>query len=136
MAIGPNLAFSLAVLGTLAVYFEFVRPGRVIPGLIGALLLISGGYWLARNSPAERGIILLTGAALLFVIEAIWNTYFVAALAGTIAMGLGALQLFRQEPRIHPALAVGLSVVFGGVTAVLACSARKSRKNKWSDLAS
>lgn len=47
----PNLAVILAALGTLGIYVELCRPGKVVPGVIGGVALLVGLASLANASP-------------------------------------------------------------------------------------
>jgi membrane-bound ClpP family serine protease len=38
----PNLAVSLMGAGILAIYIEFCRPGRVVPGIAGGVAVLVG----------------------------------------------------------------------------------------------
>ena len=132
--IGPNLAFFLAITGILAIYCEFIRPGRILPGAIGSACLASGIYSLWRHSPGRTGLVLMATAALLFIIEAVSYTHFVAGISGTVALAAGSCVLYAGSRRIAPALGISLSVAFGATTTLLAYAGRKARENKRSDL--
>ncbi len=53
MLANPNIALLVAALGLLGVYAEFCRPGRVLPGVIGGVLLLTG---IASMTHANRPI--------------------------------------------------------------------------------
>jgi membrane-bound serine protease (ClpP class) len=72
--IGPNVAFLMTVTGMLSIYCEFIWPGRVVPGVFGAVLLIFGAHSLWNFAPTASGLILIGIAAALFVADAIWNS--------------------------------------------------------------
>jgi membrane-bound serine protease (ClpP class) len=42
MVSDPNVAIVLIALGVLGIYVELCRPGRVVPGITGGVLLIIG----------------------------------------------------------------------------------------------
>lgn len=131
---GPNTAFLLLVLGILAIEFECLRPGRVIPGLAGVALIITSLFSLWRNSPAGAGMLLLISAAVLFALEAIWDVYFVPAVVGSISLITGSILLFPTPRRIAPGLGVPAAAILASVTTYVAFAARKARQNKRSDL--
>ncbi len=131
----PNVPFLLAISGVLFIYVEFTRPGKVVPGLIGACLLVVNGYSLWRDSPTPRGLLLIATAAALFLLETFVNTRFVAPAAATVCLAFGAVLLFNPPSPIRPALAFTASIVFGLTTGFLAYAARTARRNKWADLA-
>ncbi|HEY3458375.1 MAG TPA: hypothetical protein VGK64_27590 [Bryobacteraceae bacterium] len=121
MHIGPNVAFVVAILGILAIYWEFLRPGRVYPGMLGAASLVLGAWSL--------GLMWLAAAAVFFLVESCWNTRYLAGLGGTAAVILGA---YRHHVALY--LAVPLGLAFGGVTIWLAAAAKRARRNKRVDL--
>lgn len=42
MLLNPNIALLVAAIGLLGIYVEFCRPGKVIPGVTGGVLLLTG----------------------------------------------------------------------------------------------
>ncbi len=129
MNIGPNVAFVLAIFGLLAIYWEFLRPGRIYPGMLGAASLLWGVWSLWRISPASAGLLWLGAAAVLFLLESCWNTRYLAGLGGTGALIIGA---YTHHVGLYLAIPFGLA--FGGVTIWLAAAAKRARRNKRVDL--
>jgi membrane-bound serine protease (ClpP class) len=134
MRVGQNTAFLLLIFGVLSMYGEFLRPGRLVPGLLGSIMAITGAYWLWRNSPLAPGILVITLAVLSLIAEALWDGHFVPGILGTILLLAGFWMLFPSERRIAPTLAIPVSLVFGGTTTFLAFEAKRARRNKRSDL--
>ena len=134
MYLSPDVAYVLAFGGFLGLYWEFIRPGKIFPGVIGSLLVTVAFFSIWQNEPAPRGVLIVALSAILFGIEMLWQTWFVAALVGTVALVVGSLQLFDGALKIRPALAYVVSVIFGTVTTYLAFYSKKARKNKWADL--
>lgn len=130
--LAPNAAFLLTILGVLAIYCEFVWPGNVYPGVLGSIVLIVGAYFLWQNSPAGIGLLAVGLAALLFLVETLWNTRFAAGIAGTILLSFGFCRLFTGSNRIGVSLAIPVCIVFGAISVFLAYGARRARQNKWS----
>ncbi|MBV9266979.1 MAG: hypothetical protein JO061_12490 [Acidobacteriaceae bacterium] len=130
----PDLAFVVAISGALGIYFEIARPGKVLPGVGGCVLLAWGGYSLAKHSVTAAGLALIGASVLLFVTEAAWDTRFIAGLAGTVALCVGSTMLLAGRPRISTTVGCTMSVLFGAVTTVLAAAARRARRNKRIDL--
>jgi membrane protein implicated in regulation of membrane protease activity len=73
-------------------------------------------------------------AAVLFALEIVFRTRFLAGFGGTAALYAGCSLLLSPPYRIHPVFALTLSLVLGLITTLLCISARESRRNKWSDL--
>jgi membrane-bound serine protease (ClpP class) len=134
MRVGQNTAFLLLIFGVLLVYGEFLRPGRLVPGLVGSTMAITGAYSLWRNSPLALGGLLIMLAVLLLMAEAVWEARFIPGILGTISLAAGFSLLFPSERRIAPTLAIPASIVLGGVSTFLAFEAKRARQNKRSDL--
>jgi membrane-bound serine protease (ClpP class) len=134
MRVGPNAAFLLLIAGLLGVYCEFLRPGRLVPGLLGLVAGSTGVYWLFRNSPTRAGVFLIILALLLLMAETVWYAYCIPGILGTISLAAGFTLLFQPPRRIAPGLSVPVSIIFGAITMFLASQARRARLNKWSDL--
>lgn len=132
--IDPNLAFGLSVLGALGVYIEFVRPGTILPGFTGCILLAFGAYSLSKYPVTRLGLALIGAAALLFLAEVAWNTRFTASLIAIGILSAGSANLLSGRARISALAGCSLSILFGGTSAVLATAARQARRNKWADL--
>jgi len=132
--LGPNTSFVVAIFGICAIYIEFIRPGRIFPGVLGTAALVLGSYSLWRNSPSPLGLGLIGTATVLFMIEAFLPVYGIAGLIGTAVLAIGACKLFLQPPSIVRSIAISLSIIFGGVTTFLAHAAKRARRNKRSDL--
>ncbi len=127
---GVNTAFCLVIFGILGVYCEFIWPGRVWQGVLGAAAAVTGGYFLWRAAPTTFGLTALALAAVLFLLDAYLETRFVAGTLATLAMTYGFIELLSGPHGIDRRLAVPWCIVFGAVTAGLNWAARKARRNK------
>jgi membrane-bound serine protease (ClpP class) len=134
MALGPNVAFVVTILGLFAVYWELIQPGRIYPGTLGAAAILTGGYFLWRLGPTANGLKLLAAAGVLFIVEACWSTRGLAGLAATAALALGFWELFAGPRHIAAYLAIPLCLAFGAVTIWLSAGAKRARRNKRADL--
>ncbi|WFU76686.1 nodulation protein NfeD [Bradyrhizobium sp. CB2312] len=92
----PNVAFILLMVGIYGVIFEFISPGAVAPGVVGAICLLIGLYALNLLPVNYAGLALMLVGLVLLTIEA-FNPTVVIGLGGIIAFVLGALMLFRGE---------------------------------------
>ncbi len=126
-------AFLLVLLGLLAIYSEFLWPGRILPGVAGCALTVVGCYFLWQNSPTVIGLGLIGMAVVSFIAEAFWRVDLVAGLLGIVALCCGSCLLIDGSRRIPPAFALPSSVVFGGITMFLLNAAKRARRSKWSD---
>jgi membrane-bound serine protease (ClpP class) len=128
--VGPNGAFLLLIFGLLGVYCEFIWPGRIVPGVVGAALAVAGAYFLFRGSLQITGVVLLGIGVLLLVTEALGAPYFLLGALGTVALTAGFGLLLPGSRRIAPGLAVPVSLLFGVLTTLLGSIAKRARRNK------
>jgi len=136
MPAGPNTAFVLTIFGLLGMYGELIWPGRRIaglagPGVLGLGAALTGAYFLWLHSPTTFGLQFLGAAVALFAIDAMVNSYFVAGVAGAVAMTIGFWKLFDGPRGIVAGLAFPLCLLFGSITMFLSYGAKRARRNKW-----
>ena len=115
----PDVMFILLIVGLIGLYVEFTHPGLIAPGVIGGaaiLLFLVGAQVVPINLLA---ILLIAGAIALFAIEAKVTTHGVFALAGVLAMLIGALILVRS-PITGAGVSLGVALGFTLPFAVLA----------------
>ena len=94
----PNVAFILLLVGVYGLIFEFLAPGTIAPGLIGAISLLIALYalnYLPINY-AGAGLVLL--GAVLLAAEAHIGAFGVIGIAGIVAFVLGAIMMFPAAP--------------------------------------
>ncbi|HEX9843784.1 MAG TPA: nodulation protein NfeD [bacterium] len=89
----PNLVFFLLALGALGLYIEFSHPGLILPGVVGAISLITALIAL-QTLPISYGALglILLGMALL-VAETFVPSFGVLGLGGIASILFGALFL-------------------------------------------
>lgn len=134
MPVGPNTAFVLLIFGFFGIYAEFLRPGRLFPGLAGAASAITGAFFLFASPFSTSGLLLLSTAALLLAAEAFFGPYFLFGALGAVTLMAGFYFLIPPPRRLEPALSLPLSALFGLLTALLGAIAKRARRNKWADL--
>ncbi|MGY4624150.1 NfeD family protein [Bradyrhizobium sp. USDA 4486] len=126
----PNVAFILLMVGIYGLIFEFMSPGAVAPGVVGAICLLIGLYALNLLPISYAGLALMLVGIVLLTIEA-FNPTVVIGLGGIIAFVLGALMLFRVEaPGYHLSWwVIGITAaVFVGFALVVLGSLRRAAK--------
>jgi membrane-bound serine protease (ClpP class) len=124
----PNVAFILLMVGIYGLIFEFMSPGAVAPGVVGAICLMIGLYALNLLPINYAGLALMLIGLVLLTIEA-FNPTVVIGLGGIIAFLLGALMLFRVEaPGYHLSWwVIGITAaVFVGFALVVLGSLRRA----------
>jgi membrane-bound serine protease (ClpP class) len=92
-ALDPNVAFILAAIGLLGLYFEMTNPGLILPGVVGAICLIVGLFAFHLLPVNWTGAALILLAIALFVLEATVVSHGILAMGGIVAMVAGALML-------------------------------------------
>ena len=132
---GSNAAFLLLISGLVAIYCEFLRPGLVVPGVLGAGAASAGACFLFRGPLEVYAVVLLGAGAVLLAVEIFRGPYLVFGLLGTVALTFGFADLFTGSRRISPALAIPVSALFGISSAWLAALAKRARRAKWSGVA-
>src|SRR5215813_3534334 len=104
----PNVAFILLLIGTYGLIFEFLNPGAVAPGLIGAISLLVALYALNLLPINYAGAALVMLGIGLMVAEAHIGSFGVIGVGGIVAFVIGAIMMF---PSGAPGFTLSLSVV-------------------------
>ncbi|WP_321473121.1 nodulation protein NfeD [uncultured Paludibaculum sp.] len=126
----PNIALALTLLGALCLYIEFSTPGLFLPGVAGAILLVTGLFSLSVLPLNWSGAALLLLALAFFGLELKFPSHGVLGVGGAIAMVFGALLLVDSplpELRIHLMTALALVLPFSAITAFLVTLAVRAR---------
>jgi membrane-bound serine protease (ClpP class) len=113
----PNIAFILLLIGVYGLLFEFLNPGAVAPGLIGAISLLVALFSLSLLPINYAGAGLLLLGIGLMIAEAHIGSFGAIGIGGIIAFVIGAIIMF---PSGAPGFALSLSVV--GVTVLASAS--------------
>jgi membrane-bound serine protease (ClpP class) len=128
----PNVALILMMLGVYGLIFEFMNPGSVYPGVVGAICLLVGLYALAALPVNYAGVALILLGLGLMAAEAFAPSYGVIAVGGVIALSLGAIILIDTDiPAFRvrwPVLAAIAVVSFGVVTAIVRLALTSGRR--------
>ena len=129
----PNIALVLLVIGALALYLEFHSPGLIVPGVLGAILVLLGLSAISVLPINWMGAALLLLSFALFLLEAKFASHGILGIGGAISMVLGAVMLIDSplpEMRIHWATAIALAVPFSAITVFLLSLAIRARRGK------
>lgn len=94
----PNVAYLLLLLGLYGIFFEFMSPGALVPGVIGGISLVVGLYALNLMPVNFAGAALLAIGIALMIAEALMPSFGVLGIAGLVAFVLGSLFLFHDVP--------------------------------------
>jgi membrane-bound serine protease (ClpP class) len=129
----PNLALILMLVGIYGLIFEFMNPGALVPGTIGAICLLLGLYALSALPVNYVGVALLLLGIALMVAEAFTPSVGVLGIGGVVAFVFGATMLFDADA---PGFGVSLPLVGGvaiaslGLTLLIVRLALKSRRSR------
>jgi membrane-bound serine protease (ClpP class) len=126
----PNIAFILLLLGGLGLYLEFTTPGAILPGVLGALLLLFGLSGLSVLPISGLGVALLLLAVALFIAEAFVSSHGVLGVGGAVALVFGALLLVDGPPgvRISLGTALGAAIPFAIIAVFLGALVARAHK--------
>jgi len=89
----PNIAFLLLSLGALALLFELLHPGAIVPGVVGAIALLLAFFALGTLPVNWVGVALIGLAFALFVAEVFVTGFGALGIGGAVALVLGGLFL-------------------------------------------
>jgi membrane-bound serine protease (ClpP class) len=113
----PNIAYILLMIGLAGLYFELANPGAVLPGVIGAISLVTAFYALQTMPVNYAGFLFILLAIIFFILEIKVVSYGMLSLAGVLCLVLGSLMLFRVPGEANR---LALSVLLPTVIAVSA----------------
>jgi len=114
----PNIAYILLLVGVYGLLFEFMSPGVVAPGIIGAVALLTALFALDLLPVNYAGLALILLGVGLMTAEALNPSVGAFGVGGVIAFALGSLLLFNgpvPEFRLSlgvVAAAVGISLAY------------------------
>jgi membrane-bound serine protease (ClpP class) len=113
----PNVAFILMLLGIYGLLFEFLNPGAVAPGLVGALSLLVALYALNLLPINYAGAALVLLGIGLMVAEVHIGSLGLIGVAGVVAFVVGAIMMF---PGGAPGLTLSPPLLAGAAVASIA----------------
>ncbi|MDP8913443.1 MAG: nodulation protein NfeD [Pseudomonadota bacterium] len=129
----PNIALILMMLGIYGLIFEFMNPGALYPGTIGAICLLVGLYALAALPVNYAGIALILLGVALMAAEAFTPSFGILGIGGAIAFVLGGGILIDTDvPQFQvswPVLAA-VAIFSLGLTVAIARLALAARRRK------
>lgn len=124
----PNRAWIAILVGIVLIFRELVKPGRVLPGMFGALAVCTGGYSLFQHPWSPLAAAMIAAGIALLVIQGFWPPYYwIPAVAAAILITVGAHWLTDPPIAWAPAAA---ALPLSGVTAFFVRTAIRARRNK------
>ncbi len=94
--VDPNVAMVLMSVGVAGIMIELYSPGLILPGIVGAVSLITAFYSFQTLSASFAGLLLIALGFLLFVLEFKVHSFGLLTLSGTASILFGSLMLFRD----------------------------------------
>jgi membrane-bound serine protease (ClpP class) len=115
----PSVAFVLISLGTLGITWEFINPGAVFPGVIGAIMLLVGFLALGTLPINAAGLAFMILAFVLFIADVFMPTHGILTAGGIASLVMGGLLLVNTTnapglPGVSPYTVAGVAAGLGG----------------------
>jgi membrane-bound serine protease (ClpP class) len=101
----PNVAYILLLIGIYGIFFEFLNPGSIGPGVIGAIALVIAMVSLNMLPVNSAGIVLIILGIIFMVTEVFVPSFGILGIGGTISFIIGSLILFKTQT-----IAYGVSI--------------------------
>ena len=131
IATNPNVALILMLIGVYGLLFEFLNPGAVAPGLIGAISLFVALYALHLLPINYAGAALVLLGIGLMVAEAHIGAFGVIGLGGIVAFVIGAIMMFPSGTpgfELSPLVVAATVIVTASLFLLVLAMLLRSRK--------
>jgi membrane-bound serine protease (ClpP class) len=109
----PSVAYLLILVGIYALIFEFMNPGMILPGVVGAIALLLALYALHLLPVNYAGLALILLGIALMAAEAFVPAFGALGIGGLVAFVLGSMMLIDDETEL-PAFDIPYALI-GGV---------------------
>ncbi|OGT43658.1 MAG: hypothetical protein A3F13_10080 [Gammaproteobacteria bacterium RIFCSPHIGHO2_12_FULL_40_19] len=93
----PSVAYILLMLGVYGLFFEFMNPGYVAPGVVGAISLLMASYAFQLLPINYAGFTLIVLGIIFMVAESFLPSYGALGLGGIVGFLIGSFLLFDTE---------------------------------------
>ena len=128
----PNVALILMMIGIYGLFFEFLNPGAVAPGLIGGISLLVALYALNLLPINYAGAALVLLGIALMVAEVHIGSFGAIGVGGIVAFVIGAIMMFPADvPGVGlsmPLVAAIAAATFGFFTLMVGLLFRSRRR--------
>ncbi|WP_337658473.1 NfeD family protein [Sphingorhabdus sp. Alg231-15] len=114
----PNIALVFLMIGMYGLIFEFLNPGALVPGTVGAISLLIAFYALAVLPVDMVGLALILLGVGLLVGEAFAPSFGILGIGGIVAFSIGATMLFDtdiSEFRVDWSVIAALAIFSAGL---------------------
>ncbi len=113
----PNVALILMMIGIYGLIFEFMSPGALLPGTLGAISLLIGLYALAALPVNFTGVALIVLGTGLMIAEAFTPSFGTLGIGGVVAFIFGAT--IMMDTGTAPGFELSWSIIAGVAVASL-----------------
>jgi len=128
----PSVAYLLVLVGAYALLFEFMNPGLVLPGVVGAIAILVALYALHLLPVSYAGLALIFLGIGFMAAEAFFPAYGSLGVGGLAAFVLGSVMLFQNTDlpgfEIPYALIAGVGAASAAFLLFLFGMAARSRR--------
>ncbi|MCG6965112.1 MAG: nodulation protein NfeD [Chromatiaceae bacterium] len=93
----PNIAYVLMLVGIYGLIYELANPGAILPGVIGAIALLTALFAFQALPVNYAGLALLVLGVTFMVLEAFVPSFGALGIGGAIAFVIGSVILYRDE---------------------------------------
>jgi membrane-bound serine protease (ClpP class) len=93
----PNIAYVLMLVGIYGLIYELANPGAIMPGVIGAIALVTALFAFQALPVNYAGLTLLVLGMAFMVLEAFVPSFGALGIGGAIAFVIGSVILYRDE---------------------------------------
>jgi membrane-bound serine protease (ClpP class) len=129
----PSVAYMLILVGIYALIFEFMNPGLILPGVVGAIALLLALYALHLLPVNYAGLALMLLGIAFMAAEAFLPSFGALGVGGLVAFVLGSILLIDDETElpgfdIPYALIAGVAVASAGFLIVALGMLARSRR--------
>jgi membrane-bound serine protease (ClpP class) len=129
----PNIALILMMIGIYGIIFEFLSPGVVFPGVIGAISLVLGLFALNMLPINYAGVALLLLGVAFLVAEAFFPSFGALGLGGVAALVAGAIIMVNGNGvpgfEIAPAVLAAVAIASAAFSLLVLTAVVRSRRH-------
>ena len=129
----PTVAYILMLVGIYGLLLEFYHPGTVIPGVAGAISLLTALYAFQMLPINYVGVALILLGIVFVIAEVFVTSYGALGIGGAISFIVGSVMLIDTDVpqfQLPMGLIAGVAVLSFGVVFGIVAMAVKARKRK------
>ncbi len=111
----PNIAYFLMIIGFYGILYEFINPGGLVSGVVGAICLILALFAFQVLSVNYAGLALILLGLTFIVAEVFMPSFGILGIGGVVAFVAGSIILMDgSSPQVSLPLIGGTAAVAGG----------------------